>query len=135
MFDFSKVRFQRAAVSVPEFVDLLTEESANGHVPEIVVRELTADEKADASRMTVVKGEEAWFDTGLVVYYGAVTGELEETGKGKRLFKSVNQVRDLSSGYSRALVRLANEILYLSGLTSRDADTAENTELEREKKG
>jgi len=135
MFDFDRVRFQRAGVAVPEFVDLLDEHPQNGYVPEIVVRELTADEKRDIVRTTVVKGEYAYYDTALIVYCGAVQGDdLENPSKGEKLFKSVNQVRDLPSAYDTTLLRLANEILALSGLAQRDAAETENTELELEKK-
>lgn len=135
MFDFNMVRFQRAAVAVPEFVDFVTGDPVNGHIPEVVVRELTADEKHDVARSTDQKGEIAYFDTALVVFYGAVAGELEDPGKGKPLFSSLAQVQDLpGKAYGRALIRLANEILYLSGLAERDA-AGESTELERQKKG
>lgn len=135
MFDFSKVRFERAAVAVPEFAALLSGHSANGHEPEVVVRELTADEKRDVIRSTIQKGEYIYYDTALVVYYGAVTGELEAPGKGEPLFRSVQQVRDLPGPFDRPLLRLANEILTLSALAEREAGTGENTELELEKKG
>lgn len=131
LFDFSKVTFERAAVHVPEFKPLLKD--GEDQAPEIVVRELTSDEKRDVIRSTLVRGEYAYYDMALVVYYGAVQGELEDAGKGQRLFKSVDQIRDLTGDFDPAIMRLANQVLELSGLKVREDN--ENTELELEKKG
>jgi len=130
MFDFSRLVFRRAAVHVPEFAPLLKDGAQQA--PEVVVRELTADERRDVVRSTIVRGEFAYYDMALVVYLGAVQGDLDDADKGKRLFRSVDQVRDLPGSYDAAILRLANEVLELSGLKER-VET-ESTPLELEKK-
>lgn len=139
MYDLTRVKFERAAVHVPEFAALQDEEHQDQE-PEVVVRELTADEKRDVARSTIVRNRLAFYDTALVVFYGAVAGGLEETDKGKRLFPKLQELRDLPSEFDDALVRLANGILELSGLKERtpapngSGSEAELTDLELEKK-
>lgn len=133
MFDFTKVTFERAAVHVPEFEPFMKD--GENRAPEVVVRELTADERRDVVRSTIVRGEYAFYDMALVVYYGAVQGELEDTDKGKRLFRSLDQVRDLPGDFDPAILRLANQVLELSGLKDKESEDSEKTELELEKKG
>ncbi len=135
MFDWSKldVQFQRASVEVPEFAAVI-----EGPRPELVCRQLTADEKRDVLRAATARGEYLYYDQALLAFYGTVTGDVDEPGMGKRAFKSADFLRNLPERYGPAVVRLANKVMELSGMlkpVSTETDSDEQTALEQEKKG
>lgn len=137
MFDWTKldVQFQRASVPVPEFAAVI-----DGERPEMVVRQLTADEKRDVLRAATTRGEYLYYDQALLAFYGTVTGDVDEPGMGKRAFKSADFLRNLPERYGPAVIRLANKVMELSGMvravsaeTGAD-ESGEATPLEQEKK-
>ncbi len=127
MFDWEKldVRFLRASVAVPEFdtsPPAPSSDSGEGDKPpfEMVVRELTADEKRDLSRGAQRAGEYLFYDIAQAAYFGSVTGDVDETGIGTRAFPSAEFLRRLPANrYGDAIGRLANETLMLSGMIKR----------------
>lgn len=131
MFDLSKlnIQFERVAVEVPEFSAAFTDGR-----PEMVVRQLTADEKREVLRAVNIRGQFVYYDQALLAFYGTVTGDVDETGLGKRVFKSPDFLRELPETYNPAILRLANAVMGLSGMLPK-AEADETTPLEQEKKG
>lgn len=133
-FSLLDVQFQRASVPVLEFSAAFKD----GERPEMVVRQLTADEKRSVLREATTRGEYLYYDQALLAFYGTVTGDVDESGMGKRAFKSADFLRNLPERYGPAVVRLANKVMELSGMlkpVSTETDPDEQTALEQEKKG
>lgn len=139
MFDWSllDVQYQRAAVPVPEFASAFVGEADK--TPEIVVRQLTAEERREVLRSSKTIGDYLYYDQALLAYYGSVTGDVDEPGVGRRMFKSPDFLRNLPDDYEPAILRLARRTMELSGMapavSTETEEEAEGTGLEQEKKG